>query len=69
MLSAIALALSMFVLNMVMGVVKGLSPLETTASSEAYSRASKDKGAFIVHPTKPRQHQVMNGQRSQDHSS
>jgi hypothetical protein len=32
MLSAIALALSMFVLNMVMGVVKWLSPLETTAA-------------------------------------
>ncbi|MDR6305910.1 hypothetical protein GGQ85_003636 [Nitrobacter vulgaris] len=32
MLSAILLALSPFALNMVMGVVKWLSPLETTAS-------------------------------------
>ena len=32
MLSAILLALSPFVLNIVMGVVKWLSPLETTAS-------------------------------------
>ena len=32
MLSAIILAISPFVLNMVMGVVKWLSPLETTAS-------------------------------------